>query len=346
MVLIDHLTPLFTYLHVSIFTGGSANTFQLVNSQFTCACDIYLLFLAIIKVKKSLNLSSSMTLTGILLLVVADFHSFFVINDSQYFSSWSNSLWLFAVIFLTFGLNSPTKHVNIAPQRFLQFNISILVLTILEMVVLALQKAISARTMIPLLIIITISCISFLDVISSHVIALKMRENSLKDSLTQLPNRKAFFAALHNLWGKEFVLAMIDLNKFKEINDTYGHFIGDKVLVLVAQRLEKFLPMDSTLARLGGDEFAFIAPIAPQEALEVLHLMVNAFSIPFSTGEASYEVGLSLGYTHFTEENFLDPALTPTVAIQRADQAMYIAKNSGITISNWRNETFISPFNH
>jgi diguanylate cyclase (GGDEF)-like protein len=214
-----------------------------------------------------------------------------------------------------------------------------MVLAILEIIILAFVKELSLKTTLPLLLVISLTCTSFLNLISAHVKVLRIGENSLRDPLTQLPNRRAFFDRLKQLWGQEFVLALLDLNKFKEINDSFGHYTGDQVLVLVTQRLSKYLPADSMLARLGGDEFALIAPISAQESLELLHLTANAFSYPFIVDGESFEVGISMGYAHFTPESFENVELNPTLALERVDEAMYLAKKSGITISNWRNES-------
>jgi len=69
--------------------------------------------------------------------------------------------------------------------------------------------------------------------------------------------------------------------------------------------------------------------------LELLHLTANSFSIPFSTLDGSYQVGASIGYHHFTVESFQETELTPSLALERVDQAMYFAKKSGVSISNW-----------
>ena len=336
---ITQLSSLFHNLHMSTFIGTSANNAEFITVQYSLACDIYLTLIAFLLIRRQQKLSIFVNLIAVLLLVTADIHSYIDSTTDQYLTTWSNHLWLIALCLLAFSQTWKSHIHRVSPQRFLQFNLYALVAGIVELLFLAFEKQINFRNTIPLLIVISLTCISFLNVISNHVLALKLGENSLRDPLTQLPNRKAFFQQLHSLWGQEFVLALMDLNKFKEINDCFGHFTGDQILILVSQRLQKYLPVDAILARLGGDEFALIAPLNAHDSIELLHLVANIFSYPFIVSERQYEIGISIGFSHFTSESFTNELLTPGMAMERVDYAMYEAKNSGITISNGIDET-------
>ena len=127
---------------------------------------------------------------------------------------------------------------------------------------------------------------------------------------------------------KKFALLMLDLNKFKAINDTYGHAAGDKVLVTVAQRLMSIVRESDTVARLGGDEFVLIIEsISDRAQLEALgHKIVDVVSqdLVLDTGE-TVSVGTSVGYAWYPRDgdNLQD-------VLEVADQAMYTSKASGL----------------
>ncbi|MCL6584189.1 MAG: EAL domain-containing protein [bacterium] len=151
------------------------------------------------------------------------------------------------------------------------------------------------------------------------------------DALTGLPNRNMLKECLREaiLAGesekKPFGLLIMDLNRFKEVNDTLGHNSGDVLLQQIGQRLRQALPEEDVLARLGGDEFAVFLPGADIEAaIGVARLIIQTLREPFTleglTLDISTSLGLSLYPDHGQEVNLL---------IQRADVAMYQAKNSG-----------------
>lgn len=161
-----------------------------------------------------------------------------------------------------------------------------------------------------------------------------LRKSAFQDPLTGLANRlllmDRFEVAMRHARRnrKKFAVLMLDLNKFKAINDTYGHAAGDAVLVTVAQRLVSIVRESDTVARLGGDEFALIVEsISERTQLEALgHKLVDVVSqdMQLDTG-VTVSVGTSVGYAWYPKDgdNLHD-------VLEVADQAMYTAKTSGL----------------
>ena len=158
------------------------------------------------------------------------------------------------------------------------------------------------------------------------------RHQALHDSLTGLPNRAALRvrtdAALAEarLTGDPLVLMLIDLDRFKEINDTLGHHYGDVVLQAVSQRLQEVLRDGDTVARLGGDEFAVLLPAAGglASALDLAARLRAAVGASIEADGVVLDVDASIGVVLSGEHG--DDV---DVLVQHADIAMYVAKERG-----------------
>lgn len=152
------------------------------------------------------------------------------------------------------------------------------------------------------------------------------------DQLTQLPNRRMFYDRLaHDLvkahrTGQGLALMFLDLDRFKEINDTLGHDIGDALLVMAAQRIASCVRESDTVARLGGDEFTILLTDLrePNCVERIAEAILHTLSQPFTLGNDIGYVSASIGITLYPEDgNDLETLL------KNADQAMYVAKNAG-----------------
>ena len=160
----------------------------------------------------------------------------------------------------------------------------------------------------------------------------RLRHLALHDPLSGLPNRTAFserLAAVIAASGREGALAAvlaIDLDHFKDINDTLGHHIGDGLIGVVAQRLKHALRCDDLVARLGGDEFAVITTEAPDvETLErFAERVIAILRAPYSVSGHTLVIGASIGIA-VIESGAADAA----DIMRRADVALYRAKNEG-----------------
>ncbi len=156
---------------------------------------------------------------------------------------------------------------------------------------------------------------------------------ALYDSLTGLPNRILFIDRLKTSFARKkrqpdilFALLFIDIDHFKKINDSYGHLIGDKLLVDVVERLTKSIRPGDTLSRFGGDEFLLILDdiARDEDAISIIHRIQEEMKRPFSIDHSEIYVTVSIGisfsnieYTH------------PEDMLRDADNAMYHAKEQG-----------------
>jgi diguanylate cyclase (GGDEF)-like protein len=156
--------------------------------------------------------------------------------------------------------------------------------------------------------------------------------DSLHDSLTGLPNRKLFIERLQQALliksreKRSLAILFIDLDKFKPVNDSFGHIVGDLTLSAVAQRIEGCLRKSDTVARIGGDEFIVLLPTirTEQDASEVSKKICHALSMPFEFAKQSLSISSSIGVTIYPEHGSDE-----TTLIKNADTAMYYAKTSG-----------------
>ena len=159
----------------------------------------------------------------------------------------------------------------------------------------------------------------------------EQRQKALIDPLTGLPNRAALDerqeleAARKQRYGGELLLAILDIDHFKRVNDDFGHLAGDKVLKIIAMELSKRLRKTDFVARYGGEEFVLLLPSTPLsgglELLEALRLAVQ--DCPFHFKGERVVISLSGGVACFADNE------TSEQVFERADQALYRAKRAG-----------------
>jgi diguanylate cyclase len=125
--------------------------------------------------------------------------------------------------------------------------------------------------------------------------------------------------------GNTLMLAMLDLDHFKRINDNYGHLAGDKVLKIIATVLRKRLRGTDFIARFGGEEFVLLLPsTVPAAGMKLLeHLRASIEACPFHFKGERVTITISMGLTAFKPDEHSD------LVLKRADQALYRAKNAG-----------------
>lgn len=162
---------------------------------------------------------------------------------------------------------------------------------------------------------------------------LRLEHQALHDTLTDLPNRVLLFDRLEQAIAAsprekaKVALMLMDLDRFKEVNDAFGHQCGDLLLKAVAIRLRQQVRVSDTVARLGGDEFAIVLPTIgdPSTAAQVAQKILKALEAPFIIEDKTLDVGASIGI-----------AICPThgndaaTLLRRADIAMYRAKSANI----------------
>ncbi len=170
--------------------------------------------------------------------------------------------------------------------------------------------------------------------------AYTFEQQALHDSLTGLPNRillhdrisSAILAAQRN--QTIFALLLLDLDQFKELNDTLGHQAGDAVLQQVALRLRKAVRKTDTVARLGGDEFAVVLVLSDKNDTEfVAKKILATFKEPFQVKDRPLHLGASIGIALCPEHDQGFEGL-----LRRADVAMYVAKRRGDGFAIYQSE--------
>ncbi len=165
-----------------------------------------------------------------------------------------------------------------------------------------------------------------------NVVLLDASRQALQDELTGLPNRRMFLRQLAatttraDADGHRAAVLLIDLDRFKEVNDSLGHHVGDELLRIVARRLTDTLRGNETVARLGGDEFCVIlnSVDGPTDAGAVATRVLIALEEPVLLEGMRIDVGASIGVSVFP-----DHGTVPSELLRSADVAMYQAKNTG-----------------
>lgn len=148
------------------------------------------------------------------------------------------------------------------------------------------------------------------------------------DALTGLANRillrERIQAALSDCRDQQLAVFCLDLDRFKAVNDTLGHPVGDAVLRIAANRLNTCIRDADTVARLGGDEFAIVASLAPQEASALAARVVEEISQPYNLDGQRIVIGISIGIALAPGDGS-----DPDVLLKNADLALYRAKAQG-----------------
>ncbi len=177
-----------------------------------------------------------------------------------------------------------------------------------------------------------ICSIDFIDMTERVEAARLLEEQALRDDLTGLPNRRYFVEALESQitsgsrTGTPTTILMIDLDDFKEINDSLGHETGDQLLCSIADRMRASFDAPNVLARLGGDEFAVVlAEVDATEGARRAEELIALICQPVMIGDLQLRVRASVGVAGFPED-----AVDPVELMRRADVAMYQAKSRRI----------------
>lgn len=170
------------------------------------------------------------------------------------------------------------------------------------------------------------------------MLELKESEETLKkmahyDALTKLPNRSLLYERLTQLLHQNlrhpvpFAVGFIDLDGFKKVNDTFGHEVGDQLLINIASKTQKHLRLEDTLARVGGDEFIIVLQHIQNHhaALAILERIREMINKPVLINSNKVQVSASIG-VKFSDDSSI---VSPDALIKEADMAMYEAKTNG-----------------
>ena len=173
---------------------------------------------------------------------------------------------------------------------------------------------------------------TYTDVTERRRVEEQIRYRARHDGLTTLINRDTFVEILSEkvnetaISGTRFAVHYMDLDRFKPVNDSLGHAVGDRVLALVAQRIRNAVRENDIVARMGGDEFAMIQSDVDtmERAIGLGRRVVHALDAPIDIDGHSISIGLSAGIAIFPTHG-----VTPEALMRNADQALYEVKCTG-----------------
>lgn len=268
----------------------------LLGIVFFTATDLYFLYKSATRGYPFASLSDDGWLAGLILIAEALWHHGGEIRIGERITTTATT---FAMIFSGFVLAISAFKAGYIPSAALVTAITTVALAVVRMT-LALRDARYAATNLEL---------------------------SRIDELTGLSNRRRFMSEIELLGADNGTVLLLDLDGFKNINDSLGHSAGDELLRQIALRFSRVVPNGSLLARLGGDEFGVVIPGGARYGLEVAMALSSTVSYPFIVQNNEITVGVSIGrvINDGSEEILL-----------RADAAMYTAKRAGGGTVLWR----------
>ncbi|MEO1047480.1 MAG: bifunctional diguanylate cyclase/phosphodiesterase [Pseudomonadota bacterium] len=168
----------------------------------------------------------------------------------------------------------------------------------------------------------------------------EMETISSTDQLSSLPNRRSLHADIDALARRndEVAIALVDLDSFKQVNDHFGHAVGDQLIQICADMLRDVCGDEAKCYRLGGDEFAAVmgGPVAGTILEGICRGLLEQLTSPIQVGDRQISVGASIGLARSTAEE----PLSSSEMLRRSDVAMYMSKRGGKMRCTWFTETF------
>ncbi|WP_078411667.1 sensor domain-containing diguanylate cyclase [Priestia abyssalis] len=172
---------------------------------------------------------------------------------------------------------------------------------------------------------------TIIDITKGKIVEEELKTLAFYDSLTDLPNRQLLHMYLKKALARSkrheqtLTIMFIDLDGFKNVNDTLGHEAGDVLLKEVADRLHCIVREDDFVSRLGGDEFVIVLEeVGEQEAGDIAQRILDEVSLPYTIKEQTAHVSPSIGISIYPTNGE-----NQEILIEKADQAMYFAKHNG-----------------
>ena len=277
--------------------------------------------------QQRVNTRAALLLVGAAVFAASDLYFLWISNNHSYqFGALTDDGWLLALILISQSLWFSGGEVELT-EKLNNFATTLaLLLSSLILAISALRpNYFPSFVLIPGFATILLAFFRMAMAIKDARQASEERELARTDELTGLPNRRRFLAELDLLIRKEGTLLILDLNGFKEVNDKYGHEIGDQLLRHVAARFSRALPPNALIARLGGDEFGVAIYGAANIGREAALALRSTLTYPFSLSVGEINVGVSIGACVNSQEIRSKEDL-----LRAADSAMYEAKRGDL----------------
>lgn len=286
---------------------------------------LLLVFAAITAITHRLHLRASTIFLGFALFALSDLlFLWLAINDSYTFGQLTDDGWLLGIVLIALSFWLPSLRESIEITIHPVFIGSAIVTSSALLALAALRPGLFPLFILaPTLATLLLAFIRMSIVVRQAHNLGEERVLARTDELTGLPNRRRLIAELSAFTQTQGALLLLDLDKFKPVNDEFGHESGNLVLQQVAQRFSRVLPTGAILARLGGDEFGVLIAGDATETKEAAYALAATLSYPFSIEGHSISIGVSIGHVQNDGSRNL---------LERADAAMYEAKRSGVSV--------------
>jgi len=273
-------------------------------------------------------------------------------RSKQRFNSLVNFVIFFSYLIVTLSFSTGLNYIAgiswyfilLMTVFFLKGNregVIVFILSLVSIILITLKEELYSSTTIALGIIPFFGALVFMYFFEQRNQNLKKRLENQKakylhqaqyDDLTNIANRALFIDRLEHAStvakrsNEKIAIIFMDLDHFKEINDSYGHYTGDKVLIEVANRLKSQIRESDTIARLGGDEYSIILnKFGNIDAIKnIIHKLINVMQEPILVENKKLSITLSLGVTIYP-----DDGIKTDILLRNADSAMYKAKANG-----------------
>ena len=316
-----------TILFVAIFPAGNLFASENFFSIFYPVGDIALLLISVTTlITKGFHSQLGLFTLGVLVFAATDiYYLWLALNHRYTFGSLADTGWLIAIALIAISTSFTSgSRGNVAPIHPALVAVSIFISPILLAISALRPHIFPIYILLPSIANLLLGFIRMSTTIREARLLIDERNLARTDELTGLANRRRLLAEIDHFSEVEGALLLLDLDRFKPVNDQFGHEVGDLILRQVAQRFTRTVPAGSILARLGGDEFGILVRGNYEETLEIAHALRASLTYPFTVQGQRISVGVSVGIVHNDGGGDL---------MRRADNAMYRAKQLDVGVA-------------
>lgn len=320
MIITLGISSLLTILALSATSNARSSGEVFLLTLYPIGDLLLIASLTLVGIRSGISKEYFLLMSAIVLFTISDIGYLWLFSHDQYVvGGIVDEGWLLALLLAAATpqlRKSHARELNTYPPIFLALGLSLSILGWYSFN----RSEISEFALVPSIITLLLAFIRMALALEEAEQGKIHKELSVTDELTGVGNRREFFNRLAQIPANgSWSLLLMDLDRFKEINDVHGHSAGDSVLREVAHRFHSVLPEGSYLARLGGDEFSALVERRVESARDLAGRLQMALSTPIYVGESSLVLTASVGVTAISaEEN----------PLERADAQMYQAKRT------------------